>query len=144
MILELPAVTGVRREPRAACWILRLRYSLGPLRQVIQVAQTFARFPSAAVHNVSSLGRMACKPSTVRLSLEPQQRATAVRGRAYNFSLMDRLEEFALATLRMDGSKRAYLDYVRTHPEPDDLERKRRMDNASRAIEEWWHILEGC
>jgi hypothetical protein len=56
---------------------------------------------------------------------------------------MDRLERFALETLRMDGSKRAYLDYVRTHAEPDDLERKRRLDNAGRAIEEWWHILEG-
>jgi hypothetical protein len=56
---------------------------------------------------------------------------------------MGRLEEFASATLRMDGSKRAYLDYVGIHPEPDDVERKRRMDNASRAIEEWWDILEG-
>jgi hypothetical protein len=44
----------------------------------------------------------------------------------------------------MYGSKRPYLDYVRTRPEPDDLERKRRLDNAGRAIEEWWHILEGC
>ena len=56
---------------------------------------------------------------------------------------MDRLEEFALATRRMDGANWTYKDYVRTHSDPDDPERKRRLDNVKDAIEQWWRILEG-
>jgi len=55
----------------------------------------------------------------------------------------NKLEDFKSAVTRMDGMKLAYLDYVQTHPDPNDPERKRRADNAARAIDEWWRVLEG-